>query len=164
MNSIDDLMTAIKAGDEAKVEKLLADDPQLASEYDARGRTPLHIAAYLGHRAIADLLLVSGADLHARSRNELNNQPLHMAAAGEQGEMLAHLISKGADVNSREIDGYTCIHEAALLGQLDMVETLLANGAEINSRKDDGKTPLTLAIEKGQEQAAAWLRQHGGIE
>jgi len=53
------------------------------------------------------------------------------------------LISRGADVNAKEMDGGTALHIAAIFGQKDIVELLLVNGADLNLRMKTGK-PSTL--------------------
>jgi len=41
-----------------------------------------------------------------------------------------------------------------------MAEHLVACGANPSLASDDGKTPLDVAVEKGHEPLAGWLRGH----
>ena len=51
---------------------------------DVVGYTPLHPAAYYGHKEVAELLIANGADLEAK--NKIGYTPLHSAATkGPQG-------------------------------------------------------------------------------
>jgi hypothetical protein len=52
------------------------------------------------------------------------------------------LIDKGADVNSRRIDGSSALMLAASIGCDDVVQVLLNRGADVNARKVDGTTAL----------------------
>src|SRR5947207_715752 len=55
-------------------------DPEVT---DDNGLTPLHLAAYLGHRDIVTTLVSAGADIHARDR--LGRTPLiHAALDGHE--------------------------------------------------------------------------------
>ena len=74
------------------------------------------------------------------------------------------LISYGADVNARQLQGYTPMHSAAHKGSNDIAELLLKNGADINARTDNGKTPLSLAVEADHCGTIKFLREHGGVE
>jgi ankyrin repeat protein len=64
------------------------------------GWTPLHLAAFFGHRETAAMLLDRGADLGARSQNEIANTPLHAAIAGGRNAVAELLVERGADVNA----------------------------------------------------------------
>jgi len=52
------------------------------------------------------------------------------------------LLSKGADVNSRDNDGRTPLHLAYLSGHVQVAELLLSKGADVNSKDNDGRTPI----------------------
>ncbi len=51
------ILVAVKAGDLSKVELLLKGDPHLVFIKDSEGMTPLHWAASLGLKTVAELLL-----------------------------------------------------------------------------------------------------------
>ena len=76
-----------------------------AYAYD--GWTPLHLAAFFGHLEAAKLLLDSGADVYAVSRNSLQNTPLHAAAAGKHEDVALVLLARGADPSAVDAGGYT---------------------------------------------------------
>ena len=65
---------------------------------DKYGWTPLHSAAFNGHKEIVELLIDNGADLDAK--NILGVTPLHYAANQGHTEIVELLIAKGADVNA----------------------------------------------------------------
>ena len=87
-------------------------------------KTPLHIAAKYDSNKIGELLISKGADINAkniihqnifvlflimmiqikgRNLNKNNYTPLHYAAEKDSIKMAELLISKGADVNVKDI-------------------------------------------------------------
>lgn len=164
MHITDDILDAATVGDVNRMQKLISESSELVNQYGDEGWTPLHVAAFFGHRQVAEVLIASGADLHARSRNFMENMPLHTAVAGSRRDVVEMLLALGADVNARQDGGWTPLHEAALLGNTDLALLLIDHGAAINLRKDDGTTALGLAVEKGHKAMIELLRLHGGKE
>ena len=75
-------------------------------------------------------------------------------------EVVKQHLAAGTDVNSKDKDGWTPLHEAASEGHKSIVELLVANGADLNSKDDDGETPLDYDYDEGE--IADLLRKHGG--
>jgi ankyrin repeat protein len=63
-------------GDIEVVKKHLVDGAELETK-DFRGWTPLHYAAYRGHKEIAELLIAKGANVNAK--NNVGDTPLDLA-------------------------------------------------------------------------------------
>lgn len=61
-----DIFTAVRAGDRARVGAILKQDLSAAKARDSDGATPLHYAAEAGNRDIVHALLDAGADINAR--------------------------------------------------------------------------------------------------
>lgn len=87
-----------------------------AGRCNKHGRCALHYAAGHGDLKIGKLLVKS---LRHHQREEFINRPtkegwtsLHMAAEFQHVEFVRWLLSNGADVSSRSIDGYTPLHMA----------------------------------------------------
>lgn len=164
MDTTREIIQAATSGDTYKVQELIAGNAHLVNVYGDDGWTPLHLVAYFGHRQVAEVLLASGANVHARSRNTLVNMPLHAAVAGKREDLVEILVSQGADVNAVQEGGWTPLHEAADRGHLELVQILIEHGAFINPRKDDGETPRAIAARKGHKDVADYLRHLGGVE
>ena len=81
--------------------------------------------------------LASGADINA----ELNN-----AVMAFDPERTKFLLSKGADVNKINDQGYAPLHTAARSRNSDLVALLLEHGADPNLPDSDGMSPLVHAV------------------
>ncbi|TRY27329.1 ankyrin repeat domain-containing protein [Brevibacillus sp. LEMMJ03] len=157
MSKREDIMQAAMNGDAKSVQACLAADGSLAGAYSEDGWTALHLVAYFGHLEAALVLLDHGADPEVRSRNRMENTPLHAAVANRQVAAARLLLERGADVNAVQSGGWTALHEAAMLGDAGMVTLLLERGADRAAQKDDGLTPLDLARENGHDAVIALL-------
>ena len=104
---------------------------------DFAGWTPLHRAAWKGHKVIAELLIAKGANENAKT-NKYRWTPLHYAAIGGEKEVVELLIAKGANVNAKMVDGRTTL-DAAIYGKNPETAELL--------RKHGGKTGEELKAE-----------------
>jgi len=155
-----DICAAAMAGVEERLVELLAADRSQTGSYSHDGWTPLHLAAFFGHKASAEVLLANGADVHARSRNAMQNTPLHAAAAGRQRDVIAVLLAHGADANARQHGGWTALHAAAQNGDVETVKLLLAHGADVGSRAENNQNALDLALTKGHQAVVDLLDTH----
>jgi uncharacterized protein len=153
------MFEACAAGEVERVERLVAEGE--LNGYGADGWTPLHLAAFFGHAKVAEILLASGADVAARSRNPTGNTPLHAALAGNHKFVAGLLIGAGADVNAADAAGWRPLHLAAANNNLDAIKTLIEQGADVTAANGEGKTALSLAQEKNHRETAVFLRRHG---
>ena len=90
--------------------------------------------------------------------------PLHSAAWHGLKEMVELLIAKGADVNAKNVAGWTSLHNAIAAGQEEVVDLLIAAGTDVNAKDRHGKTPLDEAINPfyNKTEIANLIRKHGG--
>ena len=123
-----------------RIQQLIQNSPDLinAERGDA---APLYAAAGKGQLRVAVFLLDQGANIEGVDRHV----PLLAAARNGNRAMVELLLSRGADVNSKEVTGQTPLHIAANKGFQAVVEVLLANKVDVNAQDDSGNTPLHLA-------------------
>jgi len=156
-----DIFAASMAGRAALVEEMLAGNKSLAKLMSHDGWTPLHLAAFFGHKDVAAALLAAGASVTERSTNAMANMPLHAGAAGRNFELVKMLVEHGAPVNARQHGGWTPLHAAAQNGDLPMVALFLQSGADVNARADNSQLPMDLALTTGNQEIVNLLEQHG---
>ena len=93
------------AGTQAELDKGVDVDTK-----DDMGMTPLHVAAWYGHKEIAELLIDAGADANATTY--WGSTPLHVAAQDGHKEIAELLIAAGADVTVKDDYGFTPVDHA----------------------------------------------------
>lgn len=115
---------------------------------DHDGRTPLSVAATMGHQNMCQLLILMGADCSIRD-NMYGLTPLGWAAAYGHIDVAKLLLECGSDIDDC-VSGYSALHIALRLHQTDMVDLLIAHGADISVKdKYSGQTVLSLAASIG---------------
>jgi ankyrin repeat protein len=143
-----DIFAACMAGAKNRVIQLIGEYPELVNAYSHDGWTPLHLACFFGP-GVVEVLIAQGADVRARSRNPMQNTPLHAAAAGRSKEAVRALLEHGSDVNARQEGGWTALHAASQNGDVEMVRLLIAGGADVQARAGNQQNALDLALTKG---------------
>ncbi len=134
-----ELLLAVRAGDVQAIQRLLRNDPALASARlaakDGGAKTPLHLVAdwpgyFPSGPEIVRLLIGAGADPNALTTSRGSETgpgsetPLHWAASSDDVDVAEALIEGGADIETPDgsigtpLDnaiGYACWHVARLL-------------------------------------------------
>ncbi|OTA62830.1 ankyrin, partial [Hypoxylon sp. EC38] len=126
------------------------------------GRTPLHIAAAKCHHGLLRLLLEHCSNVNAR--DDWGRTPLHFAAAGSPGEseeLVKLLLSRNADFDLPDNDGWTALTYAAQAGNERVVRRLLDKGSNPNATNGAINTPLDMAVLSNSEQIVEWLLKRG---
>jgi uncharacterized protein len=173
---------AIRAGDRATVDTLLASDSSLLGALDENGLGAYAAARYSGRNEIAALLLEKGVklDVYAASMAGAKDAvlemlaenpelagayssdgwtPLHLACFFGQPQIAEALIAHGADVNARSRNPAQNmpLHAAAAGRNRDAVRLLLEHGADVNARQHGGWTALHAAAQNGDVEMARLL-------
>ena len=147
LGAVPDGFDAAAIGDVDRLKEALEADPSFASSCSGDGFSALHLAAWFGHVAVAELLLAKGADPTAVATNGTDLQPLNSAAAGGS-EVIAHLLlDRGADIEAPQRGGVRPLHSAAHRNDRAMVQLLLDRGADPAAATDDGRTAADLATD-----------------
>ncbi len=126
------------------------------------GKSPLMLAAMYGHIPVMALLLDAEADPNLGSDEEFEEgQTALMYAvssfwANNRAEVVAFLISRGADVNLQDEEGQTALMAAG--ENTDAVKALIEAGADVDLRDREGNTAMmlgTVAVQQLLTQAGA---------
>lgn len=132
----------------------------------ARGRTPLHNAAQLGHNSIVTALLDNGADINART--VFKYTALALAAKNNSVETVKTLLRRNADINTavdsknrEDGDGMTPVHIAARLKSPTILLQLLWRGAKTDAITVNGDTALHFAATAASASCYFFLSIHG---
>jgi len=179
------LIAAVKAGDAAAIEALLASDPELAGA-EEDGIPAVRIALYHRQPAALEALLAAQPPLdgldHAALgwaddlRRDVAGDPdlvarrsadgftaLHYACFFGGAAATAVLLEAGADADAQAENDTRVrpLHSAAAAHDAACVRRLLEGGADPDARQAGGYTPLLAAAHRDDEEIAALLLRHG---
>jgi ankyrin repeat protein len=126
----EEIHDAVKNGDLAAVQRILAAQPDRIKALDERGSTPLHVAAMGGRLEIAAWLVDKGADLEAK--NPTGFTPLSLAVRSRRPDVVRFFLDKGADVNSESRFQTTPLFTAAESGNVEILRLLIGRKADVN--------------------------------
>jgi ankyrin repeat protein len=154
-----DLFEASAVGDLARVEDQVRLGPDSINALTRDGWSPLHLAAFFGHKNVVECLLRHGARTDSTSNNPTANCPLHAAVVTGRTEIVEVLLREGSDVNAAAGGGWTPLLLAAGSGNEEMTKLLLEQGANRDAQNHEGETALSLAIKKNFQSIATLLRQ-----
>lgn len=136
------------------------------------GNTPLILAIKMKNLAIVNSLIARGANVDTPNHNQIDNTPLHYAAAHFATdsnapfiEIAQALIAANANVNSQNRMGYTPLHKAALMGNLAICKLLIDGGANRDITTLSGiTTPLSLAQDVLKQVSGGYNTYHDPAE
>ena len=137
-------------------------------------QTPLHLAVLTNQISIVRRLVVAGAD--TESRDKEGNLAIHLACRDNLVKILrsllepvsvedqkrnnygAHVQKIPQNLDSKNYEGYTCLHIASSFDHMDIVKTLIDNNANINAKAEkSGRTILHEAAWSGKINMVKYL-------
>jgi uncharacterized protein len=95
---------------------------------------------------VTDALSEPGSTLINTRDITTGESALHIVVARRDKLWLEFLISKGANVNIRDVKGVTPLVLASNLNFIEGVEVLVAKGAKVDEPSQTGETPLIAAV------------------
>jgi ankyrin repeat protein len=183
------LFEAIQKGEAEAVRDRVSQHPELLSQRDADGASPMQLALYTDRMEVVSVLLEIGyrPDLFESAllgraefvREHLSKHPelkdafspdgwslLHLAAYGGETRTVQAVIEAGAEVHplakSKYSPGNTPLHAAVAAGKASAALRLIEGGADVNFPQQPGAyTPLHVAASRSDPSMAAFLVQQG---
>ena len=151
---------AAMAKDAALVRQLLKSGAD-ANGSQGDGMSALHWASLHGDAAMAEMLIVAGANVRATTRIG-GFTALHLASQAGKAAVVAPLVKGRAAVDARTATGATALMLAAGAGSAEILRTLAEAGADLNSTETaNGQSALMFAASGGRTEAAALLIAKG---
>ena len=141
------LLQAARKGDAAAVEKALNKGVPIESAND-KGETPLCLAVIGGHVSTISTLLSRNAQIEARTKKGLT--PLLCArenVSTSRINVMRVLLSAGANLDAKDENGDTALHQAVSLSRPDWVKFLLSFTPNLELQNNIGETPLLRAVD-----------------
>ena len=141
------LHAAAAKGDVAEIEKLMRAGAQIDAR-DARGRTPLHVAAFMHKTDAASALMRLGADANALEVQQYDI--VTIAAVADDVPMLKVALAGGCKATNITSPYHgTALIAAAHLGHDEVVRTLIAAKAPLDHVNNLGWTAVIESIVLG---------------
>ena len=155
-----DSTAAIDTAIQALSGELHVVDARQLNVVDAKGATPLLLAARFNHPECVEHLGQLGASPSLEDCNGCS--ALHWAAIGGHGMVVEMLVrGMGVDPGSVDSHGCTAVHLAAMGGHGDVVEQLVGLGADPGARANNGYTAMHLAAVGGHGDVVEQLVSMG---
>ncbi|XP_014290388.1 ankyrin-3 [Halyomorpha halys] len=109
--------------------------------------TPLHVAAWNGHKEVCKILMDKGIDKNRK--DAVGETPLYNAALRGHYSLTKFLLEQRALKTAYTTNGTSPLHAAAAEGHNDIVDLLLDKGLDIDVADMHGITPLYSAARAG---------------
>ena len=156
----DQLQTAVKRNDLNKVKYLIRKGANLEMKDNVRHATPLINASRRSFKDIVEILLMHGANIHAK--DFIGFSALSFAIENNHQDIAKLLIKYKANVNEPKMPLFSPLSIALYHRHFEMGRLLLENGADINAQQIRcNSTFLIGAIYDGQKDKVLWLIKNG---
>ena len=123
------------------------------------GATALWAASCENRREIAQLLLISGANVNTSTTT--NSTPMRVAAFNGHYQIMELLYSNGADINIPSTLGQSPLLAAAICNRDKAIMFLLERGANVSQKTINGYTVFHVAAAKGHTDIIRTLQEQG---
>jgi ankyrin repeat protein len=106
---------------------------------------------------LVELLLQAGATVNVVGGHR-RATPLHVATEHGQTEVVRRLLQEGANVDTRDPEGWTPFLNAALRSGVEIVQALIDAGSDIKAVDHEGRDAYELASKWGKPEVAKFLK------
>jgi ankyrin repeat protein len=186
MNASAQIIEFIKNGENVQLEKMLDENPELASGKTDQGISFLQFACYCRNTDAVSLFkkhksslgffeAASTGDVEA-IKQQLKEDPALLNSFSPDGftalglasffgnqEIVKFLLENNADPNVASANSFHVapIHSACAISNFEIAELLIKSGADVNAKQMSGVTPLHSAAHNGQTKIAKLLIENG---
>ena len=150
------MIVASSTGNLAAVKRLVSQGMDI-DHHDFTGNTPLIYAARYARLDLVQFLLRHGADVNAYTH--WGTTALKEAVRKGSFPVVEVLLDAGADVDQLDNRHESALFDAVKYRRLWAVDMLLSRNAHVDIKNDLGYTPMVYAIQQGQPQIMAELKQ-----
>ncbi|MCC8425589.1 ankyrin repeat domain-containing protein [Mucilaginibacter sp. UR6-11] len=186
--SVEQLEQYITTGDLPGLNKLLTQNPALATVLTSHKVSPLMLSCYYKKPEVTQLLLKYVEEINLFEASAAGKfdvvahlvfnhpdavnlyaddgfTPLGLACYFGQFEVARYLVLKGADVNLPSKNGFNVfpLHSAAAGNYTNIARMLVENGAQVNIKQQAGATPLHTAAQNGNLELLILLLENGAV-
>jgi ankyrin repeat protein len=151
--------------------KLLIENNADVNTRDENKKTILHTTCEQGNVQLANFL-INTIKFDVNVKDYFMETPLHYVCKEIDYipdkidnvikiEIAKLLIENKADIDTKNSDGNTPLHNACIYGYVSTVKLLIKNGADINAKNSHGKTPLHNACIDGFVSTVKLLIKNG---
>lgn len=123
----------------------------------ARGFTGLHLACHFDLVELTKLYVSEDRASVNATTAEYRCTPLILASEVGSVDCVKVLLDAGANVNTKESDGWRPLHWSARNGHFEVTKMLLQKNADSTAGDRDGNTPFDWAIDRQHWEVAALL-------
>ncbi|KAL0006218.1 hypothetical protein SO802_013779 [Lithocarpus litseifolius] len=159
---------------EGFMKKVMRKWPSAIEKPDNCGRTPLHIAAFMGNKKFVKLLLEMALEMDppksniAYLKDNEGSSALHIAAREGNVKVMKELINKCPDIYEMlDNMGRNALHVAAESGKSAAITFFLERPeckCLINEQDIEGNTPMHLAADEGHFEIASQLGRGNDVD
>ena len=144
------LSVAVNKKNPVMVKYLLNRGADISIKSEQLGLSPLEDAASR-QDSLSEVILRMLIDAQKQKDPDLLNIgiALHLAARYGHVKNVELLVENGANMNAKNLEGFTPLHEAAKEGRKPVIEYLISKKVDLNPLDRDGYTPTDWAIQYG---------------
>ncbi|KAI9376296.1 hypothetical protein BJX61DRAFT_538994 [Aspergillus egyptiacus] len=124
------------------------------------GTTALIQAVLVEDAEACTRLLGHGADVEVSAKDS-KITPLILAAGQGNEKISALLLQHGAELEARDVVGFTALNMACKENQPKTAKLLLERGTDLEATTNDGRTPLSYAVAGGYVEVVRLLVERG---
>ncbi len=155
----EELKLAISTKDEAAVQRILEENPEIVEKKDDMGNSPLHYAAHMGDTSLIQLILDKGGDIDSANKRGL--RPIIFAVNNGDRKTVKYLVEKGSDINSPDVSGLSPVDWALYSRHPEIATFLVERGARFDISQPGITRLFNFSAFKDNTDVLTWLLGKG---